>query len=247
MSSAQRTEVVTIVPEMGELAGVPGWRDGSTSAQVRFLGRSFPGRSTGGGRGPELEEVWAGGKRAQARMRQVHGAIVLAGHPGECGEGDALSTSERGLALVVVTADCLPILVADRDRVVAIHAGWRGFVAGVVTAALAEFADPGRLTAWIGPAIGPCCYEVGDEVADRVVARSSEAVRRPGGRGRPHLNLPRAAAIELARCGVGEIRQLDLCTACHPAILESYRRDGSAAGRNRSGIWLRLGAADQEG
>jgi copper oxidase (laccase) domain-containing protein len=131
--------------------------------------------------------------------------------------------------------------------VAAVHAGWRGFVAGVIPAALARFAEPAAIIAWIGPAIGPCCYEVGDEVAEPVVARSAESVRKPGPRGRPHIDLALAAAIELARCGVGEIRRMAWCTACHPATLESYRRDGAAAGRNRSLIWLRDGAPDQDG
>jgi YfiH family protein len=179
-------------------------------------------------------------------MRQVHGATVLAAHAGACGEGDALVTTEAGLALVVVTADCVPILLAGSDRVAAVHAGWRGLVAGVIAAALEKFDDPGRVVAWIGPAIGPCCYEVGEEVAAPVVARSAALVRSTGPRGRPHLDLPLAAAIELSRRGVAQVRRLAVCTACHPGTLESYRREGAAAGRNLSSIWLRAGAPDQE-
>lgn len=227
---------------MENLSGTPGWRDRSAAAEVCFLGRSADsGRST------TVAAAWVGEGRARATMRQVHGATVLAGRPGECGEGDALVTTVPGLALEVVTADCVPILVASGDRVAAIHAGWRGLVGGVIAAAMESFGDPGRATAWIGPAIGACCYEVGEEVADAVVAVASADVLAPGKRGRPHLDLGLAAEIALDRCGVGEIRRLGFCTACHPQALESYRRDGRAAGRNRSLIWLRAGVADQEG
>lgn len=228
--------------ERHTVGGVAGWRDGSAAAEVLFLGRSADG-----GRDAGLEIAWGGRERPQSRMRQVHGATVLAARPGECGEGDAQVTAVAGLALAVVTADCVPVLIAAGDRVAAVHAGWRGFVAGVVAAALDELGDPTHAIAWIGPAIGPCCYEVGEEVAAPVVARSSAAVRSAGRRGRPHLDLPLAVEIELARSGVGEIRRLELCTACHPEILESYRRDGTSAGRNRSLIWLRDGGENQDG
>ena len=241
MSEERRAGAGIIAGAMETVAGIAGWRDRSQTAEVRFLGRS-----PDGGRGAALEPAWVGGDRPHVRMRQVHGTTVLAARVGLCGESDAMVTTLPELALVVVTADCVPILVASGDRVAAIHAGWRGLVGGVIAGALEEFEDPSRLTAWIGPAIGPCCYEVGEEVADPVVARSSKAVRVRGRGERPHLDLPLAAAIELERFGVGEIRRLTICTACHPATLESYRRDGPAAGRNQSVIWLRRNGADQE-
>ncbi len=241
MSKTRRGGAAILEVEAETVAGITGWRDRSAAAEVRFLGRS-----PDGGRGAVLGPAWVGESRSQARMRQVHGATVLAAEEGLCGEGDAIVTTEPGLALMVVTADCVPILVAAGDRVAAIHAGWRGLVAGVIPATLEKFAAPERLTAWIGPAIGACCYEVGEDVAGAVVARSSDAVLSTGRRGRPHLDLALAAEIALARCGVGEIRRLALCTACHPGTLESYRREGAAAGRNRSLIWLRAGAPDQE-
>lgn len=220
--------------------GRVGWWSRSASAEVRFLGRGAPDA-------PEPGVAWLAGARPQARMRQVHGATVLTGSAGECGAGDALVSPERGLALAVVTADCVPVLLAAEHRVAAIHAGWRGFVAGVVPGALAELGDAADVVAWIGPAIGACCYEVGEEVAAPVVARSSEAVLSPGRRGRPHVDLPLAVELELRRLGVREILRLGVCTACHSDLLESYRRDGAAAGRNRSFIWLRDGAGTQVG
>jgi polyphenol oxidase len=237
MSIEREVTSVRLATAVDFAAGTPVWQDRSPSAEVCFLGR-VPRAASGGG-DDGLETVLGRGVRGQARMRQVHGATVLSGAPGECGEGDAMVTSETGLALMVVTADCLPVLVAASDRVAAIHAGWRGLVGGVIEAALAGFDRRDALIAWIGPAIGPCCYEVGPEVADPVVERSSIAVRSPGKRERPHLDLVLAAEIVLARCGVGEIRRLPLCTSCHGELLESYRRDGASARRNRSLIWLR--------
>ena len=241
MSRARKVRVEATLDTMTTFDGTPGWSDRSSAAEVRFLGRSADG-----GRGPVDAAPLPVAVPRQATMRQVHGATVLAARQGACGEGDALVTTEPGLALLVVTADCVPILVATDERVAAIHAGWRGLVGGVIAAALSEFADPGRATAWIGPAIGPCCYEVGEDVAGPVLALSSPEVRAPGRRGRPHLDLGLAAEIVLERCGVGEIRRLALCTSCHPRLLESYRRDGVAAGRNRSLIWLRGAAGDQD-
>lgn len=242
MHDSRRLRDATPAFERLTESGVTGWRDGSAAAEVLFLGRNSDGRREGG-----FASAPPDGERPQSRMRQVHGAKVLAARPGECGEGDAQVTAVAGLALAVVTADCVPVLIAAGDRVAAIHAGWRGFVAGVIAATLDELGDSRRAIAWIGPAIGPCCYEVGEEVAVPVAARSTAAVLTAGGRGRPHLDLPLAVEIELARRGVGEIRRLSLCTACHPELLESYRRDGAAAGRNRSLIWLREGRKTQEG
>ena len=242
MDEADLEGATRFAVEAESLAGIPGWRDSSPSAEVRFLGRSADR-----GRGTILPAAWVGEGRREARMRQVHGVAVLAAQAGFCGEGDAMVTMQTGLALVVVTADCVPVLLAGSDRVAAVHAGWRGLAGGILRAALKEFDDASRVVAWIGPAIGPCCYEVGEEVAAPVVARSSAAVRSPGPRGRPHLDLQLAAAIELSRGGVAEVRRLAVCTACHPGTLESFRRDGAAAGRNLSLIWLRKDEADQEG
>ncbi|MEO8276141.1 MAG: polyphenol oxidase family protein [Thermoanaerobaculia bacterium] len=225
-------------------AGLPGWEDRTTAAEVRFLGRSAAGSSAEAG-----VRAWIGESRHVARMHQVHGATVLDARPGDCDEADALMTDQPELALTVVTADCVPILLASASRIAAVHAGWRGFVGGVVAAALDRFTDRSEVVAWIGPAIGPCCYEVGEDVALPVVARSSPAVRSIGERGRPHLDLGLAAEIELLRAGVSEVRRLTICTACHPQLLESYRRgkrEGRPAGRNLSFIWRRAQPAIQD-
>lgn len=200
---------------------------------MRFLGRGAPPQTP-------LAELVApdlGGGARPSWLRQVHGAAVLEARPGLCGSGDALTTERADLALLVVTADCVPVLIAGRRRLAAVHAGWRGIVAGVVAASAAQF-EPSqeRLTAWIGPAIGTCCYEVGEDVAEQVERASPGAKCVLRGTPRPHLDLRAAVEAQLAAAGVGEIRHLELCTRCHPDLLWSYRRDGPRAGRNLAWI-----------
>ncbi|MEW6583637.1 MAG: peptidoglycan editing factor PgeF [Actinomycetota bacterium] len=179
---------------------------------------------------------------------QVHGATVrrvaaptrpgrflggLTGWP----EGDGLATATPGLPLVVLAADCLPILLWDRDgtTVGAVHAGWRGLVAGAVEAAVAATGDPGRAAAAIGPAIGPCCYPTGGEVRDAFAVRFGDAVVR----GRA-VDLAAAARVALRAAGVpaAHVREYGDCTACDAERFFSYRRDGAGTGRHAGVVWL---------
>jgi YfiH family protein len=178
-----------------------------------------------------------------ARLHQIHSAEVVVARDGACGRADALVSSEAGLALSVVTADCVPLLMHARGAIAAVHAGWRGIAAGVVGRAVEALEErravPGTASAfaWIGPAIGACCYEVGHEVAARVAAASDASVIHTGPNERPHLDLAAAVAAQLRRVGIDEIRIIDACTRCHPEWLWSYRRHGSRAGRNHAFIW----------
>jgi YfiH family protein len=208
------------------------WQATHGDVEVRFTGRGPAG---------EREEVLraiAPSAPPLAAAKQIHSAVVLPARPGFCGEGDALTTEERGLALSVITADCVPVLVAGPQGIAAIHAGWRGIVAGVIPAALAKLRGrPAEWTAWVGPAIGACCYEVGEDVASRVVAVSGPEVAVAGPAGKPHLDLPGAARLQLVRAGVGEVTVLPRCTRCDEAKLWSYRREGRRAGRDIAFIW----------
>ncbi len=152
------------------------------------------------------------------------------------GDGDALIVRQAGLAAVVATADCVPVIVVGAGAGAVIHAGWRGIVAGVVARTLERLGEPVR-QAWVGPAIGPCCYEVGAEVAAAVVAASDERALVTSRRERPHLDLKRAVAAQLEAAGVEVVTAVDLCTRCHPELLSSHRRDGAAAGRNLALVW----------
>ena len=93
------------------------------------------------------------------------------------------------------------------------------------------------IVAWIGPSIGPCCYEVGDDVAARLGAAATDDLVTQGLAGRPHVDLAAVARYQLARHGVETVRSFDRCTRCHADSLASYRRDGTAAGRNWSLVW----------
>lgn len=202
----------------------------------------FAGRGPAGERDEVLRRI-AGDRSVDAPedlawARQVHSATVLPARAGACGEGDALWTDRSGLALSVVTADCVPVVLAGPGGLAAVHAGWRGLVNGVISATLCEL--PGSLaewTAWIGPAIGVCCYEVGEEVASQVAASAGDpAVAVPGPAGRPHLDLQAVARRQLTAAGVGEILVLACCTRCNDEKLFSYRREGKGT-RNVAFIW----------
>ena len=215
--------------------GFPVWTARLGNVEVRFTGR-----------GPtnDREEILRAivpdvpGAPPLAWAKQVHSAVALPARPGACGEGDALFAGETGLALSVVTADCVPVLVAGPEGIAAVHAGWRGIAGGVIPATLEKLTGyPGERTAWIGSAIGPCCYEVGEDVAGQVVAASAPEVARPGPHGKPHLDLQAAARLQLERAGVGRVFVVPSCTRCEEEKLWSYRREGKAAGRNLAFIW----------
>ena len=187
-------------------------------------------------------------------LAQVHGAAVFAvsaeGLPVPRPEGDALVTDRPGVAVGVVTADCLPVLLSGPGgRVVAaVHAGWRGTLAGVATAAVAEVESrygvvPADLTALLGPCIRACCLEVGPEVSAAVregFPHWAERVLSPGPHGpgaRDHLDIVALNALQLATAGVRDVRDRGGCTRCDRARYHSYRRDGKGAGRMVS--WIR--------
>jgi len=179
-----------------------------------------------------------------ATVHQVHGNRVvsatraaLGGGPPEAkrrlDEADGLVATEPGLVLVVFTADCVPVLLADPvNRVVgAVHAGWRGLAAGVVEAGVAAMAAAGAdlaaTVALVGPAIGGCCYEVGPEVADALgdrypVARSTTR----GGRLAVETALAARQALLGAGLDPGRVTTMGECTHHHPERYFSYRRDG---------------------
>jgi YfiH family protein len=175
--------------------------------------------------------------------RQVHGASVAqAPIAGEPPEADAVITAGPGLAVGVVTADCVPaVLVARRHGVAAaVHAGWRGAAAGVLEATLARLratfdVEPSAVEAALGPAIGPCCYRVGAEVRAAFEARTGSITTgawTPDG-DRLRLDLRAAARLLLEAAGVARVTLVGPCTACTPS-LASYRRDGAGAGRQLS-------------
>jgi YfiH family protein len=172
-----------------------------------------------------------------ARVRQVHGASVLrrAAPTPPCEEADGVVSTTDGLAACVAVADCVPILLArpDGSAVAALHAGWRGTLARIaaegvrVLDAVAGGEPP---LAVIGPSIGPCCYEVSEELATRFAeAFGARVVQRHAGG--THLDLWAANERALRDAGVVRVAQLRRCTACEPRLFYSHRRDGGQTGR----------------
>jgi len=179
-------------------------------------------------------------------MRQVHGAQVVRVDQAttEIGPADGLITRACGVGLGVLTADCVPILmIAPRERIaLAVHAGWRGTLAGIAHAAVGaaqhEFGIRAtELLAALGPAIGGCCYEVeahiGAELEDRW-GRMPEAWRRHGDRGSLDLRQANLAILAAAGVSPGSIAAVGPCTACRPAEYFSHRGAGGRTGRQLS-------------
>lgn len=161
---------------------------------------------------------------------QVHSDRVLRAEPAMRGEhADGLWTDEPGLPVLAMSADCLPIVLArvdaSRPAIAVLHAGWRGLLAGIVSSGVRALGG-GDLAAAIGPAIGPCCYEVGEEVAEPFRERFGDDVVRDG-----RLDLWASAERALRAAAVERIHRLDRCTSCEPETFFSHRRDAGRTGR----------------
>jgi YfiH family protein len=213
------------------------WRERRGPVEIVFSGRGPAGERNEVLHGIDVEApgvAWA---------KQVHSATVLTAHePGLQGEGDALVTDRDGLALCVITADCVPVLLSGPGGLAAVHAGWRGIAGCIIPATLSGLSGPlSGWTAWVGPAIGACCYEVGPEVAEQVAAASDAAAVQAGPAGKPHLDLHEAVRRQLAAAGVGETVCVPGCTRCDEERFWSYRREGKGAGRNHAFIWKATG------
>lgn len=175
---------------------------------------------------------------------QVHGDRVLVVNAdtgdGCAGDADALVTSDPRIALAVRGADCPTVLLIDPDRpaLALVHSGWRGTVAHIVSKAVARLVDhldshPSRLSAGIAPSVGPCCYEVGEEVAAHFEVDFPAAVvrRQPG---KLFVDLAAAIRDDLRAAGIppDRIETSRLCTSCRSDLLYSFRREGNHAGRS---------------
>jgi polyphenol oxidase len=171
--------------------------------------------------------------RAVHRVVQVHSGRVVVPEEAPC-DADALVGSAAGEVVRVVTADCVPILLAaaDGSRYAAVHAGWKGTLARIVQSAVGAMAcDPASLAAYIGPAVGPCCYGVDRERYD-LFAGEFPGWLPPAGE-RPALDLQALNAKQLEASGLraSAIHVEERCTSCDLGLCCSYRRDGERAGR----------------
>lgn len=186
-----------------------------------------------------------------ARLNQVHGRDVFlltddAPSRGRRADADAVLTELRGVGIGVSTADCVPILLADRDGRVAaaVHAGWRGTLSRILDAVLEKMneeygIDPSRLNAAIGPSIKKCCYEVDYDVASLFMDRFDDwsEYLSPGVNRKYFLDLTGANRNGLERAGVTNIEVIDICTNCDHEFY-SYRREGKGVGSQLSVIGL---------
>jgi polyphenol oxidase len=180
-----------------------------------------------------------------ATAKQIHSDRVLVVEaPGPQGEGDALVSNRPGIGLAIRTADCLPILIADpgTHTVAAVHGGWRGVVSDIASKTVDTMcrnfdSKPENLVVAIGTGIGPCCFEVGPEVAVQFAPFFPELDLT----GRVRIDLVETTCRQLGRNGVsrGQISSSALCSYCNPELFESYRRDGGAAGRMTATIGIR--------
>ena len=174
-------------------------------------------------------------------LEQVHGTRVVDLDRESGVQADAAVTREPGVVCVVMTADCLPVLLCDREgnQVGVAHAGWRGLLSGVLPAAVAAFGSkPHDLLAWLGPAIGQAAYEVGAEVRDAFVARSPAADRRflRNARGRWQADLYGLARDSLGAAGVESVHGGGFCTYTQAERFFSHRRE-APCGRMATLIW----------
>lgn len=158
--------------------------------------------------------------------------VLRVDSPGLAGEGDALVTSESGFSLAVAVADCVPVALVSPGEAGMVHSGWRGTLSGISANAAAEMAsDPAGISAYIGPCIRECCYEVSEEMAADFEERFGGDVAE----GR-YLSLPRAIRRNLEEAGVGEIHDLGLCTGCRPDLFYSHRKQKPATGRSLAAV-----------
>jgi hypothetical protein len=206
-------------------------------------------------------------------LKQIHSDVIhVFDNPStDSCRGDASITNRPGLLLAIQTADCVPILLVDTKKraIAAIHAGWRGTLARIAAKTIGKMqmhfgTNPRDLLAAVGPSIGPCCYEVGTEVATQFLSQFSDAPAyfdefRTGDEPNPiqwlnmmppgHQPPPKGVLLDLRKANRSQLltaglrpqntHTIDLCTACHPDLFFSYRKQGPTSGRLMSVIALR--------
>ena len=159
---------------------------------------------------------------------QVHGTEIQewGERPSDPARVDAHLTTRQDLALLVLVADCLPVALSGGEQVAMVHCGWRGLAGGILAKAVERFDSPPA--AAVGPGIGRCCYEVGDEVRERFDARFSDGAM---------LDLRAIADALLRATGVEQVTHVDLCTSCRADLFFSHRRDRGVTGRQGGLVW----------
>lgn len=173
-------------------------------------------------------------------LNQVHSSrVIKAEKTAQLEQADASYTDQAGVVSVVMTADCLPVLLASDDgiKIAAIHAGWRGLLAGIISLTVAKF-NASNTMAWLGPAIGPDCFEVGNEVKSTFVTKSTEfaVAFKQKNEHKCLTDIYQLATIELAMLGITQVYGGGFCTVTDKQRFYSFRRDGET-GRMATLIW----------
>lgn len=261
MSARPDTALPGIVPDWPAPRGVGAFvtvrRGGVSAGPFGALDGSAAGLNLGDHVGDAPQAVALNRARLQATLpapvrwlRQVHGIVVhdadtFAAEGADAPVADAAVATRTGVVLAVMTADCLPVLFADaRGRMVGIaHAGWRGLAGGVLEATVdamrAKLGEEATLLAWLGPAIGPRAFEVGDEVRAAFVARdpsAADAFSAGPAPGKWWADLYLLARLRLASRGVEDISGGGCCTVAEAELFYSHRRD-RRTGRMASLVW----------
>ena len=228
---------------------VPDWpapADVRAFSTTRNLGATHPSPAFSGATDRVEDAILRWVPSPPQWLRQVHGADVhdadRASPVSERPRADAMVARRGNTVCAIQTADCLPVLFADREGsvVAAAHAGWRGLAAGVLEATLGAMrTDPGQPVAWIGPGIGPQAYEIGADVRDAHCAADPGAATCFVARSRDKwlADLVALARRRLAAAGVRSIHGGGRCTFTEATLFHSYRRDGARAGRMITAIW----------
>ena len=201
----------------------------------RGFAHAFPTRNS-----PDAELYASLGTDSIVQAKQVHGGLVVDAEAARGADADAIvGRRAQRVAVGVRVADCVPLLLADSRSgdVAAVHAGWRGVVAGIVPAALRALAGK-SVHAAIGPCIGACCFEVGRDVATKIVQVTGERVLVRALGDKAFVDLRMAVRVQLLAHGVAAERIEDVpgCTKHEPARFHSYRRDGASSGRMLAAI-----------
>ena len=219
-------------------ASLPPWASFNLGSHVGDDARAVAANRARLGAAIGAEPVW---------LEQVHGcAVADADRAAGVPEADAAVARMRGRACAVMVADCLPVLFCDDDAAVvaAAHAGWRGLAAGVLERTVERMGvTPRRVRAWLGPAIGPTAFEVGDEVRAAFVGADPGATAAFVAGGVPGKWLADLCALARRRLTLAGVERIDggsVCTVADPAHFYSYRRDGTT-GRFAALIWLEEG------
>ncbi|MGQ0794166.1 MAG: peptidoglycan editing factor PgeF [Deltaproteobacteria bacterium] len=224
-----------------------GWIKSDILLRVSGIAHGFSDGNLGGASADAARSL---GLERIVTVRQIHGDSVYWADgarydESSMPEADAIVSGAKGVGAGIFTADCVPVLIAgERGVVAAVHAGWRGIYREVVEATLLQITErrhigAGELAAAVGPCIGSCCYEVGEEVASQFTEKFEDAGAyiRATGAGKYRLDLREATRAALEKAGVRRVDVIDICTKCR-ADFHSYRRDGRDSGRQISVIGI---------